>query len=60
MPSYSAKYPPDRLAYLLHHRTPSMIEGGMPPVDLNPADTAAPVAYLSSLEQLDERNGEQR
>jgi ubiquinol-cytochrome c reductase cytochrome b subunit len=54
------KYPPDRLAYLLHHRTPKMIEGGMPPVDLNPADTAALVAYLRSLKQLDERSGGQR
>jgi mono/diheme cytochrome c family protein len=54
------KYPPDRLAYLLHHRTPKMIEGGMPPVDLNPADTAALVAYLGSLKQLDGRNGGQK
>lgn len=51
------KYPPDRLAYLLHHRTAKMIEGGMPPVDLNPADTAALVAYLDSLRQLDGRSG---
>jgi ubiquinol-cytochrome c reductase cytochrome b subunit len=54
------KYPPERLAYLLHHRTPKMIAGGMPPVDLNPTDTAAIVAYLGSLKQLDGRNGEQR
>jgi ubiquinol-cytochrome c reductase cytochrome b subunit len=54
------KYSSDRLAYLLHHRTPKMIEGGMPPVDLNPADTAALVAYLGSLKQLGERNGGQR
>ena len=47
------KYPPDRLAYLLHHRTPKMIEGGMPSVDLNPADTGALVAYLRSLQPLD-------
>jgi ubiquinol-cytochrome c reductase cytochrome b subunit len=47
------KYSPDRLAFLLHHRTSKMIEGGMPPVDLNPADTAALVAYLRSLKQLD-------
>jgi ubiquinol-cytochrome c reductase cytochrome b subunit len=47
------KYPPDHLAYLLHHRTPKMIEGGMPPVDLNPADTGALVAYLRSLQPLD-------
>jgi hypothetical protein len=32
----------------------------MPPVDLNAADTAALVAYLGSLKQLNERNGEQR
>jgi ubiquinol-cytochrome c reductase cytochrome b subunit len=54
------KYPPDRLAYLLHHRTPKMIEGGMPSVDLNPADTAALVTYLRSLKQLDERSSGQR
>ncbi|HEY6488633.1 MAG TPA: cytochrome b N-terminal domain-containing protein [Terracidiphilus sp.] len=43
------KYSPDRLAYLLHHRTPQMIDGGMPSVDLNQADTEALVAYLRSL-----------
>jgi mono/diheme cytochrome c family protein len=43
------KYSSDRLAFLLHHRTPNMIAGGMPPVDLNQADTAALVAYLRSL-----------
>jgi ubiquinol-cytochrome c reductase cytochrome b subunit len=43
------KYPPDHLAFLLHHRTPKMIQGGMPPVDLNQADTDALVAYLRSL-----------
>jgi ubiquinol-cytochrome c reductase cytochrome b subunit len=43
------KYSPDQLAYLLHHRTQKMIEGGMPPVDLNQADTEALVAYLRSL-----------
>jgi mono/diheme cytochrome c family protein len=45
----SEKYSSDRLAFLLHHRTPKMIEGEMPPVDLNQADTAALVAYLRSL-----------
>jgi mono/diheme cytochrome c family protein len=50
------KYTPDRLAYLLHHRTPKMIEGGMPPVDLNPADTTALVAYLCSLKQVEGRS----
>lgn len=43
------KYPGDRLGYLLHHRTTEMIDGGMPPVNLNPADTDALVAYLRSL-----------
>jgi ubiquinol-cytochrome c reductase cytochrome b subunit len=43
------KYPPDRLAYLLHHLTPKMIDGGMPAVDLNQPDTDALVAYLRSL-----------
>jgi mono/diheme cytochrome c family protein len=43
------KYSTDGLAYLLHHRTPEMIQGGMPPVDLNEADTNALVAYLRSL-----------
>jgi ubiquinol-cytochrome c reductase cytochrome b subunit len=43
------KYPSDHLAFLLHHRTPKMIAGGMPPVDLNQADTDALVAYLRSL-----------
>jgi ubiquinol-cytochrome c reductase cytochrome b subunit len=43
------KYSSDRLAFLLHHRTANMIAGGMPPVDLNQADTDALVAYLRSL-----------
>jgi ubiquinol-cytochrome c reductase cytochrome b subunit len=43
------KYSSDRLAFLLHHRTPGMIQGGMPPVDLNQADTDALVTYLRSL-----------
>ena len=43
------KFNPDRLAYLLHHRTPKMIAGGMPPVNLNQGDTEALVAYLRSL-----------
>jgi ubiquinol-cytochrome c reductase cytochrome b subunit len=54
------KYSSDRLAYLLHHRTPKMIEGGMPPVDLNPADTTALVAYLRSLKQLEGRSSGQK
>jgi mono/diheme cytochrome c family protein len=45
------KYSSDKLAFLLHHRTPKMIEGGMPPVDLDQADTDALVAYLRSLKQ---------
>jgi ubiquinol-cytochrome c reductase cytochrome b subunit len=43
------KYSAGSLAYLLHHRTQGMIQGGMPPVDLNQADTDALVAYLRSL-----------
>jgi mono/diheme cytochrome c family protein len=43
------KYSADSLAYLLHHRTPEMIDGGMPSVDLDAASTAALVAYLRSL-----------
>jgi mono/diheme cytochrome c family protein len=43
------KYSADRLAFLLHHRTPGMIDGGMPPVDLDQASTGALVAYLRSL-----------
>jgi ubiquinol-cytochrome c reductase cytochrome b subunit len=43
------KYSADSLAYLLHHRTADMIAGGMPPIDLDPAATAALVAYLRSL-----------
>jgi ubiquinol-cytochrome c reductase cytochrome b subunit len=43
------KYPADRLAFLLHHRTPDMIDGGMPPVDLDQSSTVALVAYLRSL-----------
>ena len=43
------KYSADKLTYLLHHRTPEMIDGGMPSVDLDQAETAALVAYLRSL-----------
>ncbi len=43
------KYSSGDLAFLLHHRTPQMIKGGMPRVDLNQADTDALVAYLRSL-----------
>ncbi len=43
------KYSADSLAYLLHHRTADMIDGGMPPVDLDQGQTAALVAYLRSL-----------
>jgi ubiquinol-cytochrome c reductase cytochrome b subunit len=43
------KYSADSLTYLLHHRTAEMIDGGMPPVDLDPASTAALVGYLRSL-----------
>src|ERR1700734_243590 len=35
------KYSADRLAFLLHHRTPEMIDGGMPSVDLDQAETAS-------------------
>ena len=43
------KFSADGLAYLLHHRTQEMIDGGMPYIDLDPADTKALVAYLRSL-----------
>jgi ubiquinol-cytochrome c reductase cytochrome b subunit len=43
------KFSADQLAYLLHHRTAKMIEGGMPPVNLDEADTEALVAYLRGL-----------
>jgi mono/diheme cytochrome c family protein len=43
------KYTADSLAFVLHHRTPDMIDGGMPEVDLDQASTAALVAYLRSL-----------
>jgi ubiquinol-cytochrome c reductase cytochrome b subunit len=43
------KYSADSLAYLLHHRTADMIDGGMPPVELDQGQTAALVAYLRSL-----------
>jgi ubiquinol-cytochrome c reductase cytochrome b subunit len=43
------KYSADRLAFVLHHRTADMIDGGMPPVDLDEASTGALVAYLRSL-----------
>lgn len=43
------KFSSDELAFLLHHRTRNMIEGGMPPVNLNQSDTDALVAYLRSL-----------
>lgn len=43
------KFNADALAYLLHHRTAKMINGGMPAVDLNQDDTRALVAYLRSL-----------
>jgi ubiquinol-cytochrome c reductase cytochrome b subunit len=47
--SVGQKYSSDQLSFLLHHRTTKMIKGGMPPVDLNQADTDALVAYLRSL-----------
>jgi ubiquinol-cytochrome c reductase cytochrome b subunit len=43
------KFSPDQLSFLLHHRTAKMIQGGMPPVDLNKEDTDALVAFLRSL-----------
>jgi ubiquinol-cytochrome c reductase cytochrome b subunit len=43
------KYSADSLAFVLHHRTPDMIDGGMPEVDLDQPSTAALVAYLRSL-----------
>jgi len=43
------KFDANGLAYLLHHPTADMIDGGMPTITLNQADTAALVAYLRSL-----------
>lgn len=43
------KFNPDALAYLLHHPTADMIDGGMPTITLDKADTDALVAYLRSL-----------
>lgn len=43
------KFSPASLAYLLHHPTAKMIDGGMPTIDLNKADTDALAAYLRSL-----------
>jgi mono/diheme cytochrome c family protein len=43
------KFSSDSLAYLLHHPTANMVDGGMPTIDLNKADTDALVAYLRSL-----------
>jgi ubiquinol-cytochrome c reductase cytochrome b subunit len=43
------KFSPDSLAYLLHHPTAKMIDGGMPTIDLDKDDTQALVAYLRSL-----------
>jgi ubiquinol-cytochrome c reductase cytochrome b subunit len=43
------KYTADSLAFVLHHRTPDMIDGGMPEVDLDQPSTAALVAYLRGL-----------
>lgn len=45
------KYSPEQLTFLLHHLTPGMIQGGMPPVDLDDADMKALVAYLRSLKK---------
>lgn len=45
------KYSSDRLVYLLHHLSPGMVQGGMPQVDLDQADTDALVAYLRSLKK---------
>jgi ubiquinol-cytochrome c reductase cytochrome b subunit len=43
------KFSADQLAYLLHHRTAKMIQGGMPSVDLDQEDTEALVAFLRGL-----------
>lgn len=43
------KFDANGLAYLLHHPTADMTDGGMPKITLNEADTKALVAYLRSL-----------
>jgi mono/diheme cytochrome c family protein len=43
------KFPPDRLALLLHNPSPRMKAGGMPTVDAPPDEMNALIAYLSSL-----------
>jgi mono/diheme cytochrome c family protein len=43
------KFPPDRLAALLHDPSPRMKAGGMPTVDASPEEMNALIAYLGSL-----------
>ena len=43
------RFSADELAFLLHHRTRKMVDGGMPRIDLDEAGTKALVAYLRSL-----------
>jgi ubiquinol-cytochrome c reductase cytochrome b subunit len=43
-----AKFPTAQLAELLKHPTAKMTAGGMPPVDLPPADLKALIAYVES------------
>lgn len=43
------KFPPDRLAALLHNPSPRMKAGGMPTVDASPDEMNALIAYLGSL-----------
>src|SRR5262249_36064128 len=42
-------YSADRLSFFFHQRAPDMIDGGMPPVNLDKSDTDALVAFLRSL-----------
>jgi mono/diheme cytochrome c family protein len=43
------KFPPDRLAELLHNPSARMKAGGMPTVDASPEEMNALIAYLGSL-----------
>lgn len=43
------KFPPDKLAELFAHPTAKMTAGGMPHIDLQPADLKALIAYVESL-----------
>ena len=45
----AARFPGDKLPYLLHHPTSKMRDGGMPAVTVDEAQMTELVAYLSSL-----------